>query len=446
METKHIPKKHLVLVGGGFAGLNFARRLSGNRFYKVTLVDSNNYNYFTPLLYQVATGFLEPAAISYPFRKLLKDTGMSFRMATVVRVDAGQQVVYLSDGGQLDYDVLVLAAGSKTNFFGNALIERNAFYIKTIDDALSMRNGLIQTMEKAAVENDPHVRRKLLTMVVAGGGPTGVELAGMLAEFKQCLLGMDYPELKNESMHVFLVEGSPHLLAPMSAATHKESYQVLKRLGIAIRLNTRVTHFDGDRVHLSSGEIIEAKTLIWAIGVTANTVSGIDGKSLGRGGRMIADPYGRVMGYDNIYAIGDISIQYHDDAYPDGHPQLAQPAIQQGKRLARNLLLLANNKPMKPFRYADRGDMAIIGRRWAVADLFKHRLHLGGILGLLGWLFIHLISLVNYNNKIKTFYNWLVAYLTHDQVLRMIFRGGNSDIGRTDRLTTAPTETAPIDK
>src|SRR5690606_8060628 len=193
----------------------------------------------------------------------------------------------------------------------------------TIDDALSMRNGLIQTMEMAAVESDPHVRRKLLTMVVAGGGPTGVELAGMLAEFKQCLLGMDYPELKNETLRVFLVEGSPHLLAPMSAATHKEAYRVLNRFGIAIRLNTRVTHYEDDRVHLSNGEVIEAKTLIWAIGVTANTVAGIDGKSLGRGGRMMTDPYGRVMGYDNIYAIGDISIQQHDKAYPDGHPQLA---------------------------------------------------------------------------------------------------------------------------
>ncbi|MFB2118957.1 NAD(P)/FAD-dependent oxidoreductase [Parapedobacter sp. 2B3] len=447
METKYIAKKHLVLVGGGFAGLNFARRLSGNRFYNVTLVDSNNYNYFTPLLYQVATGFLEPAAISYPFRKLLKDTGMAFRMATVIGVDADKQAVYLSDGGQLDYDVLVLAAGSKTNFFGNAQIERNAFYIKTIDDALSMRNGLIQTMEKAAVENNPEVRRKLLTMVVAGGGPTGVELAGMLAEFKQCLLGMDYPELKNETLRVFLVEGSPHLLAPMSTATHKEAYRVLNRLGIAIRLNTRVTHYEDDRVHLSNGEVIEAKTLIWAIGVTANTVAGVDGKSVGRGGRMMTDPYGRVMGYDNIYAIGDISIQQHDKAYPDGHPQLAQPAIQQGKRLASNLLLLAGNKPMKPFSYADRGDMAIIGRRWAVADLFKHRLHLGGVLGLLGWLFIHLISLVNYNNKIKTFYNWLVAYLTHDQVLRMIFRGGNGDTGRASGpVATVPTETVAVNK
>ncbi len=421
----HTNRKHIVLIGGGFAGLNFARRLFKSNFYRVTLVDRNNYNYFTPLLYQVATGFLEPSAISYPFRKLLKDTGVTFRMATVVRVNTERNLLYLSDGSKLAYDLLVIATGSRTNFFGNDTIAQNAFYIKTIDDALSMRNGLIQTMEKASVEKNPVIRKKLLTMVIAGGGPTGVELAGMLAEFKQCLLGMDYPELKNETLHVFLIEGSPYLLAPMSAASQREAYKVLERLGIVIRLNTRVTHFHQDRVYLSTGEIIETKTLIWAIGVTANTIEGIEPDRFGKGGRLITNRYNRVKGYKNIYAIGDTSVQYHDRAYPEGHPQLAQPAIQQGKRLAKNLLLRARNRKMKPFHFFDRGDMAIIGRRWAVADLFKHRLHLGGLTGLLGWLFIHLISLVNYNNKIKTFYSWLVAYLTHDQVLRMIFRSGD---------------------
>jgi len=420
-------RKHIVVIGGGFAGLNFARQLFKNKFYDVTLVDKNNYNYFTPLLYQVATGFLEPSAISYPFRKLFKNKEIAFRMASVLRIDTDENLLYLSDGGELNYDLLVFAAGSKTNFFGNEVIQQNAFYIKTIDDALAMRNGLIETMEKASVEQDPFNRKKLLTMVIAGGGPTGVELAGMLAEFKLCLLGMDYPELKNDILQAYLIEGSPNLLAPMSDSSHKEAYRELERLGIEVKLNTQVTHYSNDQVYLSSGHIIEAKTLIWAVGVTANTFEGIAKSSLAKGGRMVTDQYSRVKGYDNVYAIGDIGIQYDDRNYPNGHPQLAQPAIQQGKRLAKNLLLQAGKRNMKPFKYFDRGDMAIIGRRWAVADLFKHRLHLGGLLGLLSWLFIHLISLVNYNNKIKTLYNWLVAYLTHDQVLRMVFRSQNRE-------------------
>lgn len=420
--AKHTHSKHVVLIGGGFAGLHFAKGLTGNGTYRITLVDRNNYNYFTPLLYQVATGFLEPSAISYPFRKLFKHRGISFRMATVVRIDPDSKTVFLNDGGELQYDLLVLAAGTKTNFFGNEAISRQAYYIKTIDDAISMRNGLIQTLERASVTRDPVLRKKLLTMVIAGGGPTGVELAGMLAEFKACLIGMDYPELNGENLHVYLIEGSSNLLSPMSAASHREAYRILDRMGIIIRLNTRVTGIDHDRIMLSTGESIDTATLIWAIGVTANTFAGIPNDRLGRGNRLLTNAYGEVEGYNNIYAIGDISIQRLDRAYPDGHPQLAQPAIQQGKWLARNFRLLARGKPLKQFRYFDRGDMAIIGRRWAVADLFKHRLHLGGIFGLFGWLFIHLMALVNYNNKIKTCYNWLVAYLTHDQVLRMIFQ------------------------
>ncbi|HTE24983.1 NAD(P)/FAD-dependent oxidoreductase [Flavitalea sp.] len=427
MESNNANRKQIVLIGGGFAGLNFVKHLFNNKYYDITLVDKNNYNYFTPLLYQVATGFLEPSAISYPFRKLFKKKEIAFRMATILRVDTEENLLHLSDGSELIYDLLVFAAGSKTNFFGNEVIRQNSFYIKTIDDALSMGNGLIATMERASVEQDPFNRKKLLTMVIAGGGPTGVELAGMLAEFKLCLLSMDYPELKNDILQIYLIEGSPNLLAPMSDKSHKEAYRELQRLGIDVKLNTQVTHYSNDEVHLSNGDIIEAKTLIWAVGVTANTFEGLDKNSLGKGGRMITNQYNQLKGYDNVYAIGDISIQYDDINYPNGHPQLAQPAIQQGKRLAKNLLLQARKRKMKPFKYFDRGDMAIIGRRWAVADLFKHRLHLGGILGLLPWLFVHLISLVNYNNKIKTLYNWVFAYLNHDQVLRMIFRSGNQE-------------------
>lgn len=414
-------KKHIVLVGGGFAGLNFARKLFKNKYYEVTLVDKNNYNYFTPLLYQVATSFLEPAAISFPFRKILEKKDIAFRMAEVLRVDANANKLYLGDGGILDYYILVFAAGSKTNFFGNKILQNNSYAIKGIDDALYMRNQFIKTLEKASVEKDIIKRQKLLTIVIAGGGPTGVELAGMMAELKNGILGMDYPELRNDLMTIYLVEGTDNLLPGMSQKTHREAYKALEDLGIIVKLDTRVSYYENEAVHFSDGTMIETNTLIWAAGVTVNTFEGIAEGSLGRGNRMITDQFNKVKGCENIYSIGDMSIQFTDSIYPNGHPQLAQPAIQQGKTLAKNLLRIAEGRTMKPFKYFDRGDMAIIGRKWAVADLFKHRFHVGGFLGLMAWLFIHFISLVNYNNKIRTLYSWLVAYLTHDQVLRMIF-------------------------
>jgi len=429
-------KKQIIIIGGGFAGINLARKLYNNPFYEVTLIDKHNYNYFTPLLYQVATGFLEPSAISYPFRKLFQGKGIHFRLAELARVDPEKRLLFLADGSIIKYDILVFAAGSTTNFFGNALLQKNALYIKSIEDAIIMRNTLLDNMERASVEKDPVIRQSLLTMVIAGGGPTGVELAGMLAEFKQCLLGMDYPELQGETLHLYMIEGSGNLLSAMSEASHREAYKTLTKLKIDIRLNTRVNKYENQKVYLSSGEVIDAGTLIWAVGVTAHIFPGIAKEALSSNGRMITDPFNRVKGYENIYAIGDISIQYGDNRYPNGHPGLAQPAIQQGRQLAKNLLLTAKGKPMQPFHYFDRGDMAIIGRSWAVADLLRHKkhpLHLGGILGLFSWLFIHLVSLVNYNNKVKTFYNWLVAYLTHDQVLRMIFHTEGSKAAKQDR-------------
>lgn len=427
METVSAIKKRIVIIGGGFAGLNLARQLYNNDFYHVTLVDKNNYNYFTPLLYQVATSFLEPSSISYPFRKLFKERDIAFRMATVLDVETENNVLHLSDGSELEYDFLIFAAGSKTNFFGNESIQRNAFSLKGIDDALFIRNELIKTLEKASVETDPVEKQKLLTIVIAGGGPTGVEVAGMLAEMKRYILGMDYPELKMDEAQIYVIDGSPYLLAPMSDKTHEAAYEALTSMDVHIKLKTQVTLFENDKVHLSTGEIIEAKTLLWAAGVIAHTFEGIEETSLGRGKRMITDAYNLVQGYHNVYAIGDISIQFTDDVYPAGHPQLAQPAIQQGKRLAKNLLAMAKGKPLKPFKYFDRGDMAIIGRRYAYADLFKHKFHLGGFPGLLGWLFIHLISLVNYDNILKTLHSWTIAYLTCDQSLRMIFRSENRE-------------------
>lgn len=415
-------KKHIVLIGGGFAGLNFLRRMAGHKDYHITLIDKNNYNYFTPLLYQVATGFLEPSSISYPFRKLFRSTNVSFRMATVSRIDTVANRVHLDDGTYLSYHFLVFAAGARPNFFANESIRRNALALKGIEDALAMRNALIHVFEKASVEQDPVERQKLLTIVISGAGPTGVEVAGMLAELKTHILPREYPEISVDEIRLYVIDGTSHLLSAMSERTHADAARILDTLGIHVVLDTLVTNYEHDEVRLSNGEVIAAKTLIWAAGVTAIKFDGMAASSLGKGGRMITSPFHVVKDYQNVFAIGDISMQQHEPLYSQGHPQLAQPAIQQGKSLASNFVRIAKGQIPLPFKYSDRGEMAIIGRKHALVDLFKHKIHFSGLPGLVAWLFIHLISLVNYNNIVKTLYTWAVAYITRDQALRMIFK------------------------
>ncbi|HEX6227515.1 MAG TPA: NAD(P)/FAD-dependent oxidoreductase [Chryseolinea sp.] len=439
-ETKsNLNRKRIVVIGGGFAGLNFIQQMAANKNFDITLVDRNNYNYFTPLLYQVATGFLEPSSISYPFRKLLQGRNVNFRMASVSRIETSANLVHLSDGTRLSYDFLVFAAGSRPNFFANESVQKNAIALKGIDDALFMRNRLITIFEKAAIEKDPIEKRKLLTIAIGGGGPTGVEIAGMLAELKGHILPKEYPEINMDEISLYLIEGSPDLLGPMSARTHSGAAQILTKLGIKVMLNTMILSFRNDELKLSNGQVIDTKTLIWAAGVTATIFQGIAASSLEKGGRMITDAFHRVKDYDNVFAIGDISIQQHEVAYPAGHPQLAQPAIQHGKSLAKNFVRMANGRSPIPFKYFDRGEMAIIGRKYALVDLFKHKVHFSGILGLISWLFIHIISLVNYNNIIKTLYTWAIAYITCDQPLRMIFRPSSRD-------KATETELAEVDK
>jgi len=416
-----VGKKKIIVIGGGFAGLNFAQQMFKNKDYHVTLVDKNNYNYFTPLLYQVATSFLDPSSISYPFRRLLRDKRINFRMAELKKVDPEKQVIYLSDG-EMEYDHLVFAAGAETNFYGIESVKKNAISLKGIDDALKMRNALLKTLESATRIADPAERAKALNIVIAGGGPTGVEIAGMLAELKKYVMAKDYPEIAQTPGDIYIVDGAPVLLAPMSDQTHEDTYQTLSGLGVRIKLNAQVTDFSEGKVTFANGDIIEAPTLIWAAGVIANVFDGIPTSSLGAGRRMLTDVYNRVAGVHNIWAIGDISIQKTDDAFPKGHPQQAQVAIQQGRHLAKNFLAIAKGKELKPFKYFDKGEMAIIGRNEAVVDLFKHRLHFKGILALFVWLYIHVVSLVHVHNKVRTLYNWAVAYLTRDQSFRMIFR------------------------
>ncbi|GGH08419.1 NAD(P)/FAD-dependent oxidoreductase [Mucilaginibacter phyllosphaerae] len=415
--------KKIVVIGGGFAGVNFAQGVAKNKNYQVTLVDKNNYNYFPPLLYQVSTSFLEPSSISYPFRKLFRKDNIRFRMGEPVKIDPDKQTVYLKDG-ELSYDYLVFASGAKTNFFGNQNIEKNAIPMKSIDDGLRMRNAMLETVERATITQDPAERKKLLTVVVAGGGPTGVEVSGMLAEMKKYIFKKDYPELINQPGAIYIIDGSPNLLGAMSEKTHQEAYKVLTALGVKVKLNLHVNDYVDGRIMLSNGEVIESNTLIWAAGIIANTFEGIPATSLGAGKRMITNEHNKVIGVDNIYAIGDASIQTTDEAYPKGHPQIAQVAIQQGKTLAANFIAIAKGQQLKTFKYFDKGDMAIIGRNNAVVDLFKHKVHFSGIIALFMWLFIHLISLVNYRNKLRTLYNWAVSYISRDQSFRMIFKSG----------------------
>lgn len=419
--------KRVVIVGGGFAGVNLAKELAKHNSYVITLVDKNNYNFFPPLLYQVATGYLETSNISYPFRKLFRGSNnFNFRMGTVIKVVQAENKLVL-DTGDLHYDILVFATGTETNYFGMENVKKNSIPMKTVQDAIYMRNTLLERLEKASREPDPAIRKKLTTIVVAGGGPTGVEISGMFAEMKKLVIPKDYPELIGSNGEIYLVDGLKSVLAPMSEKSQKYTYDTLTQMGVKIKLDCMVKDFSNDVVEFSTGETIEAKTLIWAAGVTASVFEGIEKESYGRGRRMLVDAYNKVEGTQNIYALGDTCLQTTDPAFPNGHPQVAQVAIQQGVNLGKNLKNVAEGKALKPFVYYDKGSMAIIGRFKAVADLPKPKIHFNGFIAWMAWLFVHLVSLINFRNKVKTLYNWFVSYTTKDQSLRVIVKPGHEN-------------------
>ena len=420
-------QRHIVIIGGGFAGINLAKRLGKDPDFKVTLVDKNNYNFFPPLIYQVATGFLEPSSISYPFRKLFAGkTNLYFRLGALRKVVPELNKVILNNG-ELHYDALVFATGAETNFFGNENIKKNAIPMKTLSDAISMRNTLLMRMEQASISTDPEEQRKLLTLVIAGGGPTGVEISGMFAEMKIGILRKDYPELKGKGGPIYLVDGGKSVLSPMSEKSQEDTGKVLQKLGVTLIMSTHVNDFVDDTVVLSDGVKIPSKNLIWAAGITAKVFEGVPAEWYGRGKRLLVDENNKVIGSPNIYAIGDTCLQTTEEAYPMGHPQVAQVAIQQGTQLAKNFKREADGKTLQPFRYNDKGSMAIIGYANAVVDLPKPKLHLNGFIAWLAWLFIHLISLITYRNRARTFWNWTVAYFSKDQSLRLIIRPVDED-------------------
>ena len=415
-------KKQIVIIGGGFAGLNFAKTISNNSNFEITLVDKVNYNFFPPLLYQVATGFLEISSISYPFRKMLSGSKIRFWMGELQEIVSNENKIILNNG-ELQYDYLVIATGTTTNYFGMENVKKNAIPMKTLEDALNMRNTMLQRTEIASNSLDIKEQEELMTIVVAGGGPTGVELSGMFAEMSKTIIHKEYPELSHvKNAKIYLVDGGPALLAPMSKNSQEETLKQIKKLGVEVLLNKQVVDYDGQTVSFKDGSTIRTRNLIWAAGVTAMRFNGLSDEMYGRSNRLLVDEFNKIIGTENIYAIGDTAFMESDKNFPNGHPQVAQPAIQQGKNLAKNLILALANKPQKPFQYNDKGSMAIIGRNKAVVDLPKPKVHFKGFFAWLAWLFVHLMSLSMPRNKVNTLYHWALAYFSKNSSLRMIIR------------------------
>lgn len=411
-------KKRVVIVGNGFAGLKLMRKIGSDGF-QIVVLDKNNFHQFQPLLYQVATAGLEPSAISFPIRKILQnEKDIHFRIAELTEIIAEKKEI-ITNIGYLKYDYLVLAIGANTNFFGQQNIEDHALSMKTASDAILIRNTILENFERALLERDQEKINEYLNIVLVGGGPTGVELAGALAEMKKYIFPKDYPELDLSKMRIVLFEASSGLLAGMSTESAERSLKYLNKLGVEVRLNTRVVDYNGSCLKLFDGNTISTKTVIWAAGVKANSVKGLSADVFGRGSRIKVDRFNRVINYKHIYALGDLCIM-ETPKYPNGHPQVAQVAIQQSIFLANNLHRLKSGKNVKEFEYADKGSMATIGRNLAVADLPFAKLK--GFVAWVLWSFVHLFMIVGVKNRLSIFLNWSFNYFTYDQSLRLLIK------------------------
>lgn len=413
-------QKRVVIVGGGFGGLTLARRLAKSKDLQVVLVDKNNYHQFQPLFYQVAMAGLEPSSISFPFRKVFqKHPNVFVRMAKVLAVRPSEQEID-TEIGPLRYDYLVLAMGADTNWFGNEQVRANAIPMKSVSEALFLRNAVFEDYERAVTADDYHARQRFLDIVVVGGGATGVEVAGALAEMKNHIIGKDYKDLNRDEIEIHLIHGAPRVLNGMSPEASEKAGQFLDELGVKLWLDKVVKEYDGKVVTLDDGTTIQADKVIWAAGITGNKIEGIPAESYERGNRLICNELNAVIGVEHIFAIGDMAIQKHEPKWPNGHPQVAQTALQQGKQLAKNLQALLKGKTPQPFRYVDLGSMATIGRHRAVADLPFWKTQ--GLLAWVMWLFIHLLYILGAKNKIFVFLNWVWNYLTYDQSLRLVIK------------------------
>lgn len=410
-------KKRVIIVGGGFGGLKLANKLNKSGF-QVVLVDKNNYHQFPPLIYQVASSGLEPSSISFPFRKIFqKRKDFYFRMAEVRAIYPEKNVIQTSIG-KAEYDYLVLAAGTTTNFFGNEHIEEEAMPMKTVSEAMGLRNAILSNFERSVTCASDRERQELLNVVIVGGGATGVEIAGVLSEMKRFVLPNDYPDMPSSLMNIYLIEAGSRLLSSLSEESSRHAEQFLREMGVNILLNKAVTDYQNHKVMLQDGTEIATRTFIWVSGVTAVTIGNMDSTLLGRGRRIKVDAFNRVQGIANVFAIGDQCIQASDKNYPNGHPQLAQVAIQQGELLAKNLRKLEKGKPLQPFYYRNLGSMATVGRNRAVAEFKSFKM--SGWFAWVMWLVVHLRSILGVRNKINVLLNWVWNYFTYDQSLRMI--------------------------
>jgi len=411
----------IVIVGAGFGGLKLARRLNNKRGFEIILVDRVNYHQFQPLLYQVATAGLDASNISFPLRKVFqKSKNVRIRLAEVREVIPGENKI-ITTNEEIDYDVLVLATGTETNFFGNQQLIERAFPMKSTVEALQLRHKLIRNFEDALLVKDPDELQRLMNVVVVGGGPTGVELSGALGEMKRYVLPKDYPELDFTKMNIYLLEGSPKTLGNMSEKSAEDSLRYLTKLGVQVHTNTIVSSFDGNNVQLKDGSTIPTKTVIWAAGVTGAVPSGMDKSLVVRGNRLIVDRQARLKGFNNIYVVGDLAYM-ETPKHPKGHPQLASVAIQQARLVAKNLLKLQRNENnFEEFEYYDKGTMATVGRNLAVVDIPKPKLHFRGFLAWFIWMSLHLMLILGVKNRFFVFGNWVYNYFTYDQSLRLIF-------------------------
>ena len=409
--------KRVVIVGGGFGGLKLAQKLKGSR-YQVVLLDKNNFHTFQPLLYQVAIGGLEPDSIAYPLRKIFsRQRNFHFRVAEVLSVNDDKKLLETSVG-IIYYDYLVIATGSKTNFFGIEDIMENGMAIKSVPEALDLRSLIIQNFERALLLDEGPEKDALLNIVVVGGGPTGLETSGSLSELKRHVFPHDYPELNLDKMMIHMIESGDRLLGAMSEKSSAAAEKYIRGMGVHVLLNTRVLNYDGTTVKLNTGETIAAKTLIWSAGVTGNILNGVDAGSIHKG-RIAVDSYNRMKGSEHIFCIGDAA-SLIDSAYPTGYPMLAPIAIQQGTQLAKNLLRISSGETLKPFSYFDKGTMATVGRNKALIDAKGFHIH--GFIAWIGWLFIHLMYLVGFRNRIIVFINWLWSYVNYDSAMRLVIR------------------------
>ena len=412
-------KKRIVIVGGGLGGLELAFKLVDDD-YQVVLIDKNNYHQFPPLIYQVASGGLEPSSISFPFRRLFQGKkDFFFRMAKVESVNTDKKIINTTVG-EIDYDYLVLAFGAKTNFFGNKDIEATTLPMKSVSEAMKLRNTILRNLELALTEEDPARKQALMNIVVVGGGASGVEIAGAVAEMKKNIIARDYPDLDSSQMHIYLVNAVDRLLSAMNPVSSKRAERDLKELHVHIRQPQFATEYKDGILKTSAGLEIPTQTVIWVSGICANTVEGFPAESIGHAGRFLTDRFCRVKGVKDVYAIGDVSLVEGDEEYPLGHPQLAQVAMQQAKTVAKNFKAMSKGKELKPFKYKNLGVMATIGRNHAVAEISGKKF--GGFLAWALWLVVHLRSILGVKNKTFILLNWVWNYINYKQSLRLILK------------------------